>query len=84
MKTTTTRWTRATPRDTCWRRRRRSRACASRPRRGEKKKTFESVPGDALGGDAAADAMGALETLAIAAGERLARVARVMEGEGDV
>ena len=59
-------------------------SAASRPRRGEKKKTFESIPGDALGGDAAADAMGALETLAIAAGERLARVARAMEGEGDV
>ena len=84
MKKTTTRWTRATPRDTCWRRRRRSRAPRRVPRRGEKKKTFESIPGDALGGDAAADAMGALETLAIAAGERLARVARAMEGEGDV
>ena len=81
MKKTTTRWTRATPRDTCWRRRRR---LGRLDRVREAKSPFESIPGDALGGDAAADAMGALETLAIAAGERLARVARAMEGEGDV
>ena len=58
---------------------------ASRPVRGGKKETFnKSIPGDDTAGAAAADAMEALERLAVAAGERLARVARAMEGEGEV